>query len=72
MRLIARNNLTTVPVVNPQGQLSGVIRAETLFDAVEADVPPSTTMVGVSKDEHALSSIWFAVTRRHPWLQITC
>jgi magnesium transporter len=28
------------------------------------------TMVGVSKEERALSSSWFAVRKRQPWLQI--
>jgi magnesium transporter len=28
------------------------------------------TMVGVSKDERALSSFWFSIRKRQPWLQV--
>lgn len=36
----------------------------------ETLVTEMQTMVGVSKDERALSSSWFAVKKRLPWLQI--
>ena len=64
-------NLEEVPVVDIDGRLLGVIRHAALIDALR-DVATTDiqTMVGVSKDERALSSSWFAVRKRMPWLQI--
>ena len=68
---IGRFNVNTLPVVNLQGRFSGIIRSENLFDAVEQDaLSDLQTMVGAGKDEHALSTVWTAVQKRHPWLQI--
>jgi magnesium transporter len=69
--LVARNGLDTLPVVDSSGDLVGVVKSQRLFDAVEADALADVqTMVGASKDEHALSSAWFAVRKRHAWLQV--
>ena len=69
--LVARNALDALPVVDTTGGFVGVVRSRVLFDAVEADALADVqTMVGVSKDEHVLSSFWFAVRKRHPWLQV--
>jgi len=68
---IAHYNLNTLPVVDLHGRFSGIIRSENLFDAVEQDaLSDLQTMVGAGKDEHALSTVWMAVRKRHPWLQI--
>jgi magnesium transporter len=68
---IGRYNVNTLPVVNLQGRFSGIIRSENLFDAVEQDaLSDLQTMVGAGKDEHALSTVWTAMRKRHPWLQI--
>ncbi len=68
---IGRYNVNTLPVVNLQGRFSGIIRSENLFDAVEQDaLSDLQTMVGAGKDEHALSTVWTTVQKRHPWLQI--
>ncbi len=68
---IGRFNINTLPVVNLQGHFSGIIRSENLFDAVEQDaLSDLQTMVGAGKDEHALSTVWTTVQKRHPWLQI--
>jgi magnesium transporter len=68
---IAHYNLNTLPVVDIHGRFSGIIRSENLFDAVEQDaLSDLQTMVGAGKDEHALSTVWMAVRKRHPWLQI--
>ena len=68
---IGRFNVNTLPVVNLQGRFSGIIRSENLFDAVEQDaLSDLQTMVGAGKDEHALSTVWTTVQKRHPWLQI--
>ncbi len=68
---IGRFNVNTLPVVNLEGRFSGIIRSENLFDAVERDaLSDLQTMVGAGKDEHALSTIWTTIQKRHPWLQI--
>jgi magnesium transporter len=68
---IGRYNVNTLPVVSLQGRFSGIIRSENLFDAVEQDaLSDLQTMVGAGKDEHALSTVWTAIRKRHPWLQI--
>jgi magnesium transporter len=68
---IGRYNSNTLPVVNLQGRFSGIIRSENLFDAVEQDaLSDLQTMVGAGKDEHALSTVWTTIQKRHPWLQI--
>jgi magnesium transporter len=69
--LLDRSRLDSVPVVDPEGRLMGVVRYRTLFHAIE-DVATADLqkMVGVSADERALSGPLFAVRRRLPWLHI--
>jgi magnesium transporter len=51
--------------------LIGVIRLEQLVKAAEQEASADIqSMVGVSKDERALSKVSFAVRKRLPWLQI--
>ena len=69
--LAEEGRLSTLPVVDATDRLGGVIRLADILapsrrDAT-ADLP---TMVGVSPEERALSSPWFAVRKRLPWLQI--
>ncbi|MEQ8194775.1 MAG: magnesium transporter [Rhodospirillales bacterium] len=63
--------LEEIPVVDLKGEFVGVIRHPALLEALkEQTVDAIGSMVGVSKDERALSSSWFAVKKRQPWLQI--
>ena len=60
-----------LPVVDLSGQLVGVVRPHALVAAVENEASATLqTMVGVSKDERALSKVSFSVRKRLPWLQI--
>jgi magnesium transporter len=60
-----------LPVVNLSGRLVGVIHQGALVAALQEEASLDIqTMVGVSKDERALSHAWFAVVKRLPWLQI--
>ncbi len=63
--------LRELPVVDLDDRLLGIIRyvrlVGVLRDEATLDIQ---TMVGASKDERALSSSWFAVRKRMPWLQI--
>ena len=66
-----QHRLPALPVVNLSGRLVGVIHQSALVAALQEEASLDIqTMVGVSKDERALSHTWFAVTKRLPWLQI--
>jgi magnesium transporter len=64
-------SLEILPVVDVNNQLIGVIRhsalLQTLSEQTSADIQ---TMVGVGKEERALSSPWLAVRKRLPWMQV--
>lgn len=63
--------LDSVPIVDQDFRLTGIVRYQNLFqaaeDAASADIQK---MVGASADERALSKPGFAVRRRLPWLHI--
>ena len=61
----------SVPVVDVDGRLLGMLQQDALVRAVEADATVDLQkMVGASGEERALSSVGFAVRKRLPWLQI--
>lgn len=63
--------LTELPVIDFNGRLVGVIHQGVLVSAMQQETSVDIqTMVGASKDERALSSPLFAVSKRLPWLQI--
>lgn len=63
--------LTDLPVLDAEGRLIGVVRYGNLMAAAEDEATAALqTMVGVSKDERALSKVSFAVRKRLPWLHI--
>ena len=71
LEIIERRKLLSLPVVDFDGRLIGVIRAPALMSAVQEETSVDIqTMVGVSKDEKALSPIGFSVVKRLPWLHI--
>lgn len=71
MDKIDKFHVNVLPVVDLNLRLVGVVRSQGLMNAVREDiVTDMQTMVGASKDERALSSSWFAVRKRLPWLQI--
>lgn len=66
-----KGRLTSLPVVDFEGRLIGVISYDTLALTAQEDVAADMlTMVGVDKQERALSPVAFAVRKRLPWLQI--
>jgi len=68
---LKEHRLATLPVVDADSRLVGVIRYRQLVAAAEAEASMSMqTMLGVGKEERALSSVRFAVRNRLPWLQI--
>lgn len=69
--LASDRRLMSLPVVDVANRLVGVLRYNELLTAAERDATADLqTMVGVSKEERALSGVGFAVRKRLPWLQI--
>lgn len=60
-----------IPVLDAHQQILGLIRFFDVYQTTKEDLATDMqTMVGVSKDERALSSSWFSFKKRMPWLQI--
>jgi magnesium transporter len=69
--LLSVHRLSSLPVVDLDGRLVGVLRHDALVAATAEEVSADIqTMVGASKDERALSKVSFAVRKRLPWLEI--
>jgi magnesium transporter len=65
------NKLSSLPVVDFEGRLLGIIRHGALVAAAQEEASVDIqTMVGASKEERVLSPVGFAVRKRLPWLQI--
>jgi magnesium transporter len=62
---------SSIPVLDSHQQIIGLIRFFDVYQSTKEDLASDMqTMVGVSKDESALSSSWFAWKKRMPWLQV--
>src|SRR3569623_2071646 len=71
VELLETHNFTELPVLDVQERVVGVVRYAGLISAVQDETSADIqTMVGVSRNERALSSISFKVRKRLPWLQI--
>lgn len=71
IELFARYRLRLVPVVDLDNHLLGIIRQSTVIKAAQEEAATDLqAMVGVSRDERALSSPVFAMRKRLPWLNI--
>jgi magnesium transporter len=69
--ILENRPIVSLPVVDFDQRLVGVLRPRALMDAVEREATADIqSMVGVSKEEKALSPAAFAVRKRLPWLQI--
>lgn len=69
--ILETHKITELPVLDAQQRVVGVVRYAGLISAVQDETSADIqTMVGVSKDERALSPILFKVRKRLPWLQI--
>jgi magnesium transporter len=65
------HRIGSLPVVDVDGHLVGVLRQRELVQAAQESASASAvTMVGASEQERALSSPLFAIQKRLPWLQI--
>jgi magnesium transporter len=66
-----RTRLSSLPVVDFEGRLVGVIRDDMLLSAATEEASANIqSMVGASREERALSPVGFAVRKRLPWLEV--
>ncbi len=71
VNILEKYRVDELPVVDINGCLQGIIRHRTLINvAKEEGSVDIQTMVGVSKDERALSKAGFSIRKRLPWLQV--
>lgn len=71
LKTLSGRGFTSLPVIDAQGHLIGVIRATSLLaGAQDAAAQDIQKLFGVSKDERAFSSIGFCLRKRLPWLHI--
>jgi len=71
VELFAAQRFMTIPVVDLDERLLGVIKNEDIIKASQEDATADLqTMVGASRDERALSPIFFSVRKRLGWLQV--
>jgi len=69
--VLTRSRLSSLPVVDFDGRIVGVIRDDVLLDTAKVEASADVqTMVGASRDERALSPVSFAVRKRLPWLEV--
>ncbi len=60
-----------LPVLDIHGTLLGIIRNDALISATHQEASEDVmAMFGAGREERALSSPWFAIKKRLPWLQI--
>ena len=71
VKLMESGRLTSLPVVDLNDKILGIIRYETLVDAAKQTISDDLqTMFGAGRDERALSKATFAIKKRLPWLEI--
>lgn len=69
--LFAAQRFVTIPVVDLDERLLGVIKNEDIVKASQEEATADLqTMVGASRDERALSPVLFSVRKRLGWLQV--
>ena len=71
VQLLEEQKILSLPVVDIEGKLLGVIRYDALVNAAKKDASEDLqAMFGAGRDEQALSKASFAIRKRLPWLQI--
>jgi magnesium transporter len=71
VQLLEEQKLLSLPVVDIEGKLVGVIRYDALVNAAKQEASEDMqAMFGAGRDERALSKVTFAIRKRLPWLEI--
>jgi len=69
--LLKDGKMVSLPVLDLDGRLLGIIRYDNLVKAASQDATEDVlTIFGAGREERALSKVGFAVRKRLPWLQI--
>lgn len=69
--LLEQKKLASIPVVDFDGRLLGIIRYDALVSAAQEDATENLqAMVGAGREERALSKASLAIWKRLPWLEI--
>ena len=69
--LLETTRVASLPVVDFEGRLVGIIRYDSLVQAAQQDASESLqAMVGAGREERALSAPNLAIRKRLPWLQV--
>ena len=69
-RLMERYNLSQLPVVDQDGQLTGVILAEDMVDVVEQEATEDMYRIASVAGERVMGPLRSSLRRRLPWLYI--
>ena len=71
VKIMENGRLASLPVVDTDEKILGIIRYEALIDAAKQTISGDLqAMFGAGRDERALSKVRFAVQKRLPWLEI--
>lgn len=71
VEILETHKLASLPVVDMDGKLMGIIRYNALLIAAQENTASDMQrMFGAGKDERALSSPLFAIKKRLPWLEV--
>lgn len=71
LRTLSGQGFTTLPVIDAQGRLIGVVRAtQLLADARMSASKDLQKLFGAGRDERAFSPVGFCLRKRLPWLHI--
>jgi magnesium transporter len=71
VNFLTETRVDSVPIVDADNRLLGVVRYQKIFEAIESVANADLQkMVGGSADERSLSPAFFAIKRRLPWLHI--
>jgi len=71
VELWSTHKQASLPVVDFEGRLVGVVRNDALIDATRAEASVDLQrMVGAGRQERVLSKVSFAVQKRLPWLEV--
>lgn len=71
LEILSTHNVALLPVVDTDFRVVGIIDQASLMQAAREEAASDIqSMVGVSRQERALSPPWFAVRQRLPWLNI--
>lgn len=71
VEILQKGKIISIPVVDLENRLLGIIRYDTLIKAAQSDATEDVQAIfGAGREERALSNVGFAIRKRLPWLEI--